>query len=126
MANITHEGIVTIACSWTFTLLALLSLWAVRLARRRKTNNASLDDLLVYFSFLCSFLLTSITTWAILREGLYQHLSSISYSEAELIAKVSGQMTLLVSVTESLVVARCKRSAVVTHQHLFSGRCLLL
>lgn len=92
MANVTHEGIVTIACSWTFTLLALLSLWAVHLARRRQPDTMRLDDLLVYFAFLCSVILTSITTWAILREGLYQHLNSVSYGEAELIAKVSGSM----------------------------------
>lgn len=92
MANVTHEGIVTIACSWTFTLLALLSLWAVHLARRRQPDTMRLDDLLVYFAFLCSVVLTSITTWAILREGLYQHLDSVSYGEAELIARVSGSM----------------------------------
>ncbi|KAF2463436.1 uncharacterized protein BDR25DRAFT_297963 [Lindgomyces ingoldianus] len=87
MANITHEGIVTIACSWTFALLALLSLWAIYLARRREAGIVRSEDLLVYFAFLCSVVLTSITTWAVLREGLYQHLNSVPYSEMELIAK---------------------------------------
>lgn len=90
MTNITHEGIVTVACSWTFALLALLSLSAIHWNRLYLKKGMHLEDYLLLFSFACSVGLTSVMTWAIFREGLYQHLDNVSYSEAELMARVSG------------------------------------
>ncbi|KAI0117884.1 hypothetical protein GGR51DRAFT_270179 [Nemania sp. FL0031] len=81
----TTVGWLTIILGWILTTLALVSvilyIWS------RGHLKVSVDDILLYLSFLISLVLMSVTTWAVVVQGQGQHESSESRSQFELVAK---------------------------------------
>ncbi|KAI1756480.1 hypothetical protein F4782DRAFT_482693 [Xylaria castorea] len=84
----TGVGWLTIILGWVLTALALLSVILYIWSKSVKRQPLCLfDDFLLYYSFLQSLALMSVTTWAVVVEGQGQHQSAESRSQFELVAK---------------------------------------
>ena len=78
-------GRTTIVCSWIFTALAGVAVWAQFVKARRFMQT---DDFLIFGAFVIALVLVAQTTWAILDEGQGEHVIDESQTHLALIARV--------------------------------------
>ena len=81
-------AIITIVLSWTFTLLAFLSLLLLFYARHTLAIILGADDIVLIVAFVLIVLLVSQTTWAIVDEGQGRHITDVSTKQISLVARV--------------------------------------
>lgn len=89
MHEYTSLAVCTLAVNWSLTLLAFLAIVAICwVGLILPSTRPSLDDILAIAAFLISIVLVSLSTWAIVGEGLGEHQRDVSASHLELAAKV--------------------------------------
>ena len=81
-------ALITIVCSWTFLMIALLGVSLLIWSRRIKKIGLSLDTYLTILALAITIALVAQTTWAIVDEGQDSHEAEISKTEFALVVKV--------------------------------------
>ncbi|POS71948.1 integral membrane protein [Diaporthe helianthi] len=117
MHDFTSIAVCTLAVNWSLTVLAFLAIIAICwVGLILPSARPSLDDVLVIMAFLISMVLVSLSTWAIVDEGLGRHQQDVSASHLEIAAKsvlVSEALWTLVTgllrITAGLFICRIFR-----------------
>ena len=81
-------ALVTIACSWTFLIIALLSVSLLLWDRRIRKLRLDADDYVIILAFAATVALIAQTTWAIVDEGQDDHEAAIQKTKIALIVRV--------------------------------------
>ena len=85
---ISSLGLITIALIWTLVPLCIVGIGLHILRRLQGPRSLGLDDWLLIGASLATFILVTITTWAIVDEGADQHLEVVSSSKLALVSHV--------------------------------------
>lgn len=88
-------ALVTITCSWTFLVIALLSVSLLLWARRIQKHLRS-DDYLILLTLATTVALIAQTTWAIVDEGQDNHEAEISKQKFALVVRVGLSVIALI------------------------------
>lgn len=81
-------ALITIACSWTFLVIALLGVSLLLWVRRRKKSRLDPDDYMIILALAATIALIAQTTWAIVDEGEDDHEAAIQRTKFALIVRV--------------------------------------
>lgn len=81
-------ALITIACSWTFLVLALLCVSLLLWVRRIKKSRLGLDDYVILVAFAATVALIAQTTWAVVDEGEDDHEAAIRRTKFSLVVRV--------------------------------------
>lgn len=80
-------ALITIVCSWTFLMIALLSVSILIWFRRTRNQKLGPDEYLILFAFVTTFAIVAQTTWAIVDEGQDDHEAEVSRTKFALIVR---------------------------------------
>lgn len=81
-------GLITLVCSWTFTVIATLATGLSIRAPIPKQRSFRLEDCIQIAAYLVTVVLVAQITWAIVDESQDKHVTEIPRSQLVLIANV--------------------------------------
>ena len=81
-------ALITIACGWTFLVIAMLGVSLLLWSRRISNAGIALDDYLTMLALATTVALIAQTTWAIVDEGQDSHEVEISSTKFGLVVRV--------------------------------------
>lgn len=82
-------ALITIVCSWTFLVIALLGVSLLLWVRLRIQKTIGLEDYLTISALAATIALVAQTTWAIVDEGQDDHEAEVSRTKLALVVRVS-------------------------------------
>ena len=81
-------ALITIACSWTFLVIALFGVILLLWVRRIQKLRLGPDDYVIIIAFAATVALIAQTTWAIVDEGEDDHEAAIQRTKFSLVVRV--------------------------------------
>ncbi|KAI1770233.1 hypothetical protein F4818DRAFT_274425 [Hypoxylon cercidicola] len=87
LRTLSDVALATVICTYIFTFLAIVSLAIQTFETINRWRKFELEDLLTWIAFIISLALIGQITWAVVDESQGQHMSNVTRSQLELIAK---------------------------------------